>query len=665
MAAISNFAYVDTLRNTIKLNGNAPSIEEEIGELMGLVIDTSKNDFQFLNISESRLDSQYYYERYQQLYQGIPVSGGGYSNLIIHPDGHPCPRSVLLFPYVYTDIDVDTSNIYSESGVLQAFVDSINFQAHTVELLVEYNLLGQCNFDLVFEVHYFTDKSYVAWVDAHTLDVLLIQPSDKYANAPTEDYGTQFMRDSDINQNEAWLVSDNGVFTYNANTFPVGGYPTGPLDPEDYDDVWIPTRLIIDEWTPADAPGSVFQAHWFTVQAVDAYFEELEIEYGEVHVAANWPKQSARSLYESTMEEGFIALGRMHTSPLSTYAEVDIISHELAHIYMNDIFEYKGTTASVEEGVADMFGTFIESILEGLDWVIGDNIPRIIRDLENPQFDCFTDVEQLGYDDRHLRSTPLGHWFFLVSDECEDIDFAINLVLDALNSVPSDADYPDLMNSTLAVIGEILGSCSPPMQCVAARWEEICVNTGYDPAECSNTDITGPYQICEEDNLGTFCVQNNLGATHHRFTLVGKKSTHFTTVAGMQGNSQSGSSSCFVINHIPTLPYYPQYYDLYYLGTGTNVRYRARKQMKVNDCLEDDLTCDEYYYPNSMISGINELIQVKREISTYKIYDITGRLIFSGPFDQEIKFYDSGVYILLFFDDKGHWISTQKKLIIR
>lgn len=665
MAAISNFAYVDTLRNTIKLNGNAPSIEEEVGELLGLVIDTTKNDFQFLNISESRLDSQYYYERYQQMYQGIPVSGGGYSNLIIHPDGHPCPRSVLLFPYFYTDIDVDTSNIYSESGVLQAFVDSINFQAHSVELLVEHNLLGQCNFDLVYKVHYSTDKSYIAWVDAHTLDILLVQSGFIGKNAPTEDYGQQNMEDSDKNQTETWLVSSDGrISTYDFNkSITIGNIMSIDVWNEDL----IPTSPKANAWTISHAPGSVYQTHWFTIQIVDAYLSTLDIEFQQVLIGANANGESGETSPISSLTESHIAIGQMGTSPFSTFAEIDVIAHELGHAYLLTDYKlnYRGSAASLHEGIADMFGTFIESKIEGLDWQMGDNIPDPNgRDLENPQFDCFSDVE-FSFD-QWERSTPLSHWFFLNATECGGIDFAMNLVIDAINSISADGDYPDLMNSTLAVIGEIFGNCSSEMQCVADNWEEICVDTDYDyPRECT-AFINGPYQICEEDNLGTFCIQNATGVTHHNFTLVGKNSTQFTTVAGMQGNRQSGINSCFKISLIPTLPYYPQFYDLFYWGAGGNNSYSARKRIKVADCLEDDLTCEEYFYPNSMISGSTELFQPEnRKISKYKIYDITGRLIFSGPFDQELKFYDSGVYILVYFDQNGQWISSEKKAIIR
>jgi hypothetical protein len=54
--------------------------------------------------------------------------------------------------------------------------------------------------------------------------------------------------------------------------------------------------------------------------------------------------------------------------------------------------------ASLHEGLSDIFGTYLESLLhpDGLNWVIGNHMPLVIRDLENTPRSCFADIAGLN-----------------------------------------------------------------------------------------------------------------------------------------------------------------------------------------------------------------------------------------------------------------------------
>ena len=205
-----------------------------------------------------------------------------------------------------------------------------------------------------------------------------------------------------------------------------------------------------------------------------------------------------------------------HNSNNSTLAEFDIIGHELGHIFLYGFLNSSFTgSASLHEGIADMFGVYIESEAQALDWEMGDNVPHIVRDLQNPEFDCFTDVQNFGQQEAHRRCTPLGYWFYqlIVGNSAQnifpmDMNFVLDVIIESLESMNENSDYPDLRVATLNVVEEQFGLCSEEYMSFLNAWDFICVlGTEFIPVGFTSS-IVNP--SCQLDN-GTITVNVECG----------------------------------------------------------------------------------------------------------------------------------------------------------
>jgi hypothetical protein len=330
---------------------------------------------------------------------------------------------------------------------------------------------------------------------------------------------------------------------------------------------------------------------------------------------------------------------------------------------------------------SDMIGTYAESIFQGtIDWVIGDDISFPIRDLANPQFSCFDD-DVSNLQSQHDRSTPLGHWFFLVTEGSSTnnipslgIENALEIVLESLNSVGVNADYPDLMAAMVAMVEQDFGRCSREFLAVARAWETICLNTGHanwlGEVPACNYTVSGPTVVCEENDYANFCIQGGLPNAHYRWTIIGSKSTQYTSLKGMQGNIQEGGN-CLNITDFPKYPYYPQIITIKVYSPTVGSNYIVRKTVQLNDCNGDDPSCNEYYSRVSPI--VNEYESLPFELETkekeiivtfIKVYDTSGRLILTEQqttFDKN-RLKPNQVYFILHLSENGEIINSEKYL---
>lgn len=458
------------------------------------------------------------------------------------------------------------------------------------------------------------------------------------------------------------------------------------IEDTDYLDNLIPTSNTNVDWELTDADANVYQAHWVTSTTVD-FFDLLGIDFGTIHVGANCTGLNAGALFGSNLTEGFIVIGESNGS---TLAEFDIVGHELGHIFLNEFLDYdEGGNASLHEGIADMLGVFIEMQQNNgtPDWEMGEDVPFIVRDLENPLFDCFDEVEDFGFGNcfecQHNRSTPLGHWFFTASTGGTPnigVLNTLNVVLEALNLIGEDSDYEDLMEATLTVVEENFGRCSSEFAAINNAWENICVETGYGILDTNPCDfkISGPSWVCEESNYANFCIDGGIPNNFWKWTIIGKKSTEFTSVGGMQGNGQNGGQ-CLTLIDFPDYPYYPQYITIK-VWSNSNQK-EVRKRVKIVDCDGDDPTCEEYY-DNLLVSpGINSFEQSHeflssselrgtyedQRISEYVLYDLYGNRIAILTSLEQIDRFSllNGIYIVVEINNQGKLINSRKKLIIR
>ncbi|MBK8954148.1 MAG: M4 family metallopeptidase [Saprospiraceae bacterium] len=288
----------------------------------------------------------------------------------------------------------------------------------------------------------------------------------------------------------------------------------------------------------------------------------------------------------------------------------------------------------------------------------------------------------------HDKGRPLGRWFYLISQGKSSpeipalgLDKAIEIVLASLKNLGDLSDYKDLMEATLSSVLKKYGRCSDEFRAVAQAWELICVHTGYanggNIPNCSaNICLTGSQIICEETDAFQLCACGAFpsGSTFN-WTIIGPKSTEYTSQIGMQGNSQTGGQ-CLTITDIPKYPYYPQYIKIsMYSPTLCDAGIRPcvmYKLIKLEDCNNDDPNCDYYSelagQDQKTESGIQATLLKDRQddCALLRVYDIYGRLIITtlNCSIQEQEIPHSGIAIFRFSSKDDKILKVQKRWLI-
>src|SRR5687767_12758722 len=386
---------------------------------------TNESTFKKQTEQLSRFENGILNMKFKQFYKGIEVENGGYAIKSTGKNSDGSFSVKQFTPFLMYDLNLDTTPSVQkeEIGKILGFKP-----IEKCELIISDRFSG--TFQLVWKVRFRDPQTKYAWLDAKTGKTLRIDDGMMYINAPTEDYGPKPMQDVIISnrrylQTDADPVSNGGVVTYD---FDLTSY--FEIGIPEYSSSLIPSISSSEAWTTGDAAGSVFQAHYITTQIKDKYLSDFGISHGLLHIGANsdncfWieiigqdpfclPDPRAGTFKESTIDEGWIIFSHKEGS---TYAEYDVLGHELAHVYMNELLNpYVLSSLSLQEGIADMFGVYMESQFQSLDWDMGDNIPDIKRNLQNPVFPCFE--EAMNSTEAHNRGSALGFWFYnLVTED--------------------------------------------------------------------------------------------------------------------------------------------------------------------------------------------------------------------------------------------------------
>lgn len=597
-----------------------PFTIDEIGgwdELVNSLTDDVDISFRPVGTKVSRL-RQGTYHRFQQYYKGIPIEDGGFTILVDSDDPHayigppcegcpvgpsnPCGGLVhAIAPHIYENIDINITPSINHSSII-SYLDGQVIEQDRIELKIVNNIKRNCEYILVYQVDY-TDArkgELVGWVDARTGEILYKTTRYNNKNAPTADFGTQFMNDRPTGNNT--ILQNNRIAAYdmsgnNNNNFNNNDVPLSPIARD-----W---NCIDQQPQCDDASPEVFQLFWMTNQVIEELDARLGIVFEDVRVGFRPTFPNARSIAGGipSSQSDFV-FGVINGN---STVEFDVVGHELGHAIIREfISSTQVEGASLHEGIADMFGTYLESILDpgGLDWIMGDNMPLVIRDLQNTTRNCFTDIQNLT--EVHDRSEALGHWFFLcVNGDATNnippmnINEVIGLVYEALPSLGSNPDYPDLMEVVMDLAEGVYGTCSNQFLTILRSWEQICVPTNHRMANpnASCAYLTGSTVVCEENNYIKICLSPNSGLNTNfaDWTIIGKNSTYFKSTRGMQGNTQHGGS-CLEIIKIPDMPYYPQIITIKFRVKDLNGNYiNKTRKISIRDCNGDDPTCEEYY----------------------------------------------------------------------
>lgn len=641
----------------------------------------------YLNSTPSRLlDGTFH--KYGQYYKGIEVIDGGFTIFTntenVHaiagppcpgcPPINPCDEIQMLSSYIYEDINISAIPSISEVQIAQSLNISL---PHIIskELKIVHNITQNCEYRLTYLTNYTSEKEgdMVGWVDAHSGQFLHKAPLHNNKNAPTANFGIQFMNDT-----------ENGNLTELRNQR-LRCYDMTGNQGNNFNENDIPASPIIRDWEAIDANPEVFQLFWMTDLVIEELNNRLGINFINVRVGFQPTFGNAISiaggLPNNQADFVFGVINGVST------VEFDVVAHELGHAIIRQfISSALPQGGSLHEGISDMFGTFIESILDpnGLDWVMGDDMPLAIRDLQNTTRNCFTDIQNLT--SNHDRSEALGHWFFLCVNGSAannippmNIEEVMNLIVDALPNLGSNADYPDLMRATMAIAAMRFGTCSNQFRTILRAWEQICVPTGHRMANTniSCVDLQGNTSVCEENNYISICLSPNAVANTNfgRWTIIGRNSTSFQSIRGMQGNSQEGGN-CIEIYQIPDMPFYPQTITIQYWHP--QIGQTITRRVVIRDCDRDDPTCSEYYN-TSLRSGQDEQIysqfkdihydeltlrnKLENEDLKLVIYDLMGNIVSPSTNIADNNFKRPQILLYTYWDKNGTLVDTKKVFV--
>lgn len=670
--AISSLNYY---ADTILQNGTIIFDEFKASEFGSFNSNYSKfnlnNDytFQFERETPSRFDENYSFKRYQQYYKGVKVDGGGYSIKVKTGPDNPCgpTAAIILTPFLLTNISINTDPIISQQQALQV-VDGISNNNILTELAITHNLLNSCEYILTYKLSYEDGNgNWVAWIDAKNGGLIKKVNLNLEINAPTEIYGQQNLNDRRNGNQTILETPDRNIRVYNFTAFPdcvnrILGNFTANL---------VPTTNGM-EWTNQDAPIALYQ-NFFVASNVGVALEGIGINFDIVHCGVNCPELNAFSINAPPHNDAFIVIGGNGTNSFGTF---DVIAHELAHSYLRRFIGSESLgNGSLHEGISDMIGSYIESLFQnnGIDWVMGDDVPDLAnlvnRNLQNPNFRCFNDVQNRG---PHDRSEPLSHWYFLISNGSNNQGItgigsirALQLVLEAVSTIGRNSDYQQIREATLAIARTQFGVCSNEYLSILRAWNAIwCEQLSSSPCQYS---LNGPNSVCEEDDHFKICVSGGLSNAHYNWTIIGPSSTDYKSRRGMQGNSQIGGE-CLDIIDIPKYPYYPQYITIEVYSPTVGVRFKQKKQITIVDCNGDDPTCEEYYgqkFTNhdhrSIKSNFNNASLW--QATNMKIINLDGKTIYSGKLINSQLIEESKIakmLIYFYFDQYGNIVETRK-----
>jgi Zn-dependent metalloprotease len=653
-------------------------IEKSIG--FGLIEDhqdlfniDSYMTFAWIDERQSRF-SKIRYDRYQQYYKGVKVVGGGYSRVVpIDPGGNPCVPVMLLSLRIYNNINMDVEPSVKKEGIERILANRIGGTASNIvqndpNLEILCDSTTNCQPILTWKIYFNDNNEYkFGWLNAMDGQIVKIAESNHHLTAPTADYGVQSLNDLSTKVGSITttkLISpDEKIRVYNMSgvndEVSIGNF----------------TESIIPQTTSSSldatiAAPDVYQA-FYVLQRLAPVLKSLEINYDVIHCGADMNIDNSFALESpnGNFKDFYIAIGKYQGTGMAFY---DVIGHELAHCYMFQFGIPSG--GAIHEGIADMVGTYLESVVQGTtDWLMGDTRAIIAynfaleRDLSNPEYDCVDDdlVHNISLTP-YQRSEPMKYWFYLISEgdpqkeiPAIGIETATKIVLDAVSLLGAGAFYEELRDATLSVAKLEFGACSPEYKAIRKAWQIVCLDV--PPNECFS--LVGDDIVCEETNSLQVYAQGGSPNSSFRWYFP----IAWSVVGNPVGNVLEGENPLIVTN-IPQYSYYPRYFKIKCLNLTT---YQTSTMfVKVEDCDGDDVSCEEYYSigrPALDTPTTAKETSLDRTIvnnSKVIVTDLLGRILYRGSaeeFFQDRFPFSSSPLILLYLDESERVI---KKRII-
>jgi hypothetical protein len=574
--------------------------------------------FRLKTIQKSVLDPTLINYRYKQLYDGMPIVNAGYAitledgevlngqnaEALQRPEPSDCAYLRALSPNFTETYSVSPSALMDTATLKEKIKDNyphvVSFGT-ALKWIAEKNDPGELNYQAIVKSN--DGKTYAYIVDPYDASVLATYELSNNIDAETEYYGFQNMEELSFN-NGFLLVSDNGVATYD--------YTRASGTQWVYDAANIPFRLNNFGW-PVDVDALnlsryLYQTHYATERVV-APFLGMGIEFENIFVKAEG-ENNARSRrvsdYDDT-ENAYIRIGRIGSSSSATgfdetFATFDIIGHELGHTFFGrNISGNSGDARAIDEGVADILGTYAESVVQGsVDFLMGDDTPNgdaifvgRSTDLANHPYSCYDNLPNCDVNDGNLscrydRSGPMLRWFANVvqgvpAEMIEPINIfdVTAVVVEAVTLMDeNDAQLEDFRDATLAATLNQFGQCSVEFTSIARSWNSVCL--GVIPV-CPVT-LAGPVSHCVDNGnpavVFSLGIQDPLPNVTYRWNFPPE-----WTVSGVANGIGTKDGLGILVLDAPSYPSYPRTFLVQVYPVQLGSAFKARVNFRFKECL--------------------------------------------------------------------------------
>ena len=326
-----------------------------INDIIQTINKSSNSEFRLKKITSSRLQVSKKSHQFDQYFDNVRIEGGFLS--VVVSDS----KVLAIYPKVFEGINISTLPSFSIKQIESKVIKQTVIKS---ELVISPRF---GNYKLVWKISYSEkDMPIEAWIDAHTGEILDEVEHVMNLEGQTQTYGTQVLNDN----------TQGGVTTLETPDGTIQVFSNGSFNCSVWDDNDILSTTNTTDWGQ-DASDHCVQSFHAATEIVPT-FSCLGIDFGNVHVDCGLTLQNAFSNLCSTVDETYIRFGTMNGTGTSI-ALYDVMGHELAHTYLLEFLDYTNPQGNeaIHEGLADVFGTFTESKVSGLDWVIGDDEPEV------------------------------------------------------------------------------------------------------------------------------------------------------------------------------------------------------------------------------------------------------------------------------------------------
>jgi hypothetical protein len=526
----------------------SPSSSASQPSLLQMIESPAGSSFTLARESKSRFDSQAVYRRYQQYHHGIKVDGGGYTAKLV-PGQDGSLRLERFAPHVFYGIDVPLEPTVGQ----QALSGILGVPAITAAKLIISDRYGG-GFLLLWEVSYADGEPKHALINAHSGDIVHSYSGVVGLNGTTETYGLQPLNDFEQGGVTYMATPNQQIKVYEFSAMPNDGFETSP---------WPDNLIPVTSGATWDGAASAHAIQvLYTTNLVMPSFSGIGIDFGAVHAAVS-DDFGANTWVTSNMDVASLHFGRLQAAPTALF---DVVAHELGHCFMLSGFlgydDWLGNI-SLQEGIADIFGAYIESLIQedGADWVMGDDEPAVALFVDR-DLSVLACLENMEFEGPHRRGTVIGHWYFALSEgmpaasshgpiDALGMDAALDILLESLNGLSNpNAGFPEMRAQTLIAAAQQYGACSREYASVVNAWERVCVPGYSEPCPCG-LEIVAPDADCgagmrmlyaEASGIAPFAYSWSTGATGDAIS-VAQPSVYSITITDWQGCTAQASYS--------------------------------------------------------------------------------------------------------------------------